>query len=91
MEKNQAQGQTPEQSAQEYNQLVAVRRQKLADLQQAGNDPFVLTKYPVDNYAGALKEKFSHLEPEQETGEVVCLAGRMMSKRVMGKASFARR
>ena len=44
MEKNQAQGQTPEQSAQEYNQLVAVRRQNLADLQQAGNDPFVLTK-----------------------------------------------
>ena len=36
-----------------------------------------------------MKEKFSHLEPEQETGEVVCLAGRMMSKRVMGKASFA--
>ena len=59
MEKNQAQGQTPEQSAQEYNQLVAVRRQKLADLQQAGNDPFVLTKYPVDNYAGALKKNLA--------------------------------
>lgn len=88
MEKNQA-TQTPEQTAQEYNQLVAVRRQKLADLQQAGKDPFCHTKYPVDNYAGALKEKFAHLEPEQETGEIVCLAGRMMSKRVMGKASFA--
>lgn len=89
MEKNQATQQTPEQTAQEYNQLVAVRRQKLADLQQAGNDPFVRTKYDVDSQAAALKEKFAHLEPEQETGEIVCLAGRMMSKRVMGKASFA--
>ncbi len=89
MEKNQPTNQAPQQTAQEYNQLVAVRRQKLADLQAAGKDPFQLTSYPVSDYAGKIKEKFAHLEPEQETGETVCIAGRMMSKRVMGKASFA--
>ena len=52
MEKNQATNQAPQQTAQEYNQLVAVRRQKLADLQAAGKDPFQLTSYPVSDYAG---------------------------------------
>ena len=88
-QQNDGQAQAAQQTQQEYNQLVAVRRQKLADLQAAGNDPFQLTKYPVDSFAGAIKEQYAHLEPEQETGSIVCIAGRMMSKRVMGKASFA--
>lgn len=88
-QQNDGQVQTAQQTEKEYNQLVAVRRQKLADLQAAGNDPFQLTKYPVDSFAGTIKEQYAHLEPEQETGTIVCIAGRMMSKRVMGKASFA--
>ena len=72
-----------------YNELVAVRRDKLKNLQEAGCDPFQRTKYPQDSYAADIKAEFAHLEPEQETGKTVCLAGRMMSKRVMGKASFA--
>lgn len=72
-----------------YNELVAVRREKLKNLQEAGCDPFQRTKYPQDSYAADIKTEFAHLEPEQETGRTVCLAGRMMSKRVMGKASFA--
>ena len=88
-QQNDGQAQAAQQTQQEYNQLVAVRRQKLADLQAAGNDPFQQTKYPVDSFAGTIKEQYAHLEPEQETGAIVCIAGRMMSKRVMGKASFA--
>ena len=72
-----------------YNELVAVRREKLKNLQEAGSDPFQQTSYPVDYYASEIKEQFSHLQPEEETSHEVCLAGRMMSKRVMGKASFA--
>lgn len=74
---------------QDMNELLQIRRDKLAQLQQDGKDPFQITQYPVDNHAAPIKEKFAHLEPEQESGEVVCLAGRMMSKRVMGKASFS--
>ena len=66
-----------------------VRRQKLADLQAAGQDPFVLTKYPQDAYSADLKAEFAELPNEADAGKTVCLAGRMMSKRVMGKASFA--
>ena len=74
---------------QDISQLAAVRRQKLADLKAAGNDPFVLTKYPQDSFSTDLKEEFADLPSEQDTGKMVTLAGRMMSKRVMGKASFA--
>ena len=75
--------------AQDMNELLQIRRDKLAQLQEEGKDPFQITSYPVDNHAAPVREKFAGLEPEQESGETVCLAGRMMSKRVMGKASFA--
>ena len=66
-----------------------VRRQKLADLQAAGRDPYTITKYDQTDFAAALQEEFKELPAESETGKTVSLAGRMMSKRVMGKASFA--
>ena len=83
MEQNQPQ------TEQELSQQAAVRRQKLADLKNAGQDPFTITKYPQDAYSADLKAEFDELPAEAETGKVVTLAGRMMSKRVMGKASFA--
>ena len=61
-----------------------IRREKLASLQQAGNDPFEITKYAVSHHSIEVKEKFDVLE-----GQNVSVAGRLMSKRVMGKASFA--
>ena len=66
-----------------------MRRQKLADLQAAGSDPFALTKFPQDAYSADLKEEFKDLPNETDSGKKVALAGRLMSKRVMGKASFA--
>ena len=77
------------QTEQDLTQQAAVRRQKLADLRAAGQDPFVNTKYPQDAYSADLKAEFAGLPAEAETGKTVTLAGRMMSKRVMGKASFA--
>ena len=77
------------QTEQELTQQAAVRRQKLADLRAAGQDPFTLTQYPQDAYSADLKAEFAGLPAEAETGKTVTLAGRMMSKRVMGKASFA--
>ncbi len=71
------------------SQQVQVRRQKLADLCAAGADPFTLTKYPQDAYSADLKSEYADLPNETDAGRIVCLAGRMMSKRVMGKASFA--
>ena len=71
------------------SEQVQVRRQKLADLQAAGHDPFTLTKFPQDAYSADLKEEFKELPNETDSGKKVALAGRLMSKRVMGKASFA--
>ena len=68
---------------QDLNEILKVRREKLAELQQAGKDPFVITKFDVTNYSAKIKEDFEALE-----GKTVTVAGRMMSKRVMGKASF---
>ena len=68
---------------QDLNEILKVRREKLAELQSAGKDPFVITKYDVTNYSVSIKEGFDALE-----GQSVSIAGRMMSKRVMGKASF---
>ena len=87
-EKN-PQAQAPEMTEKAYNELVQVRRDKLAALCEAGADPFRITKYPQDTYSAQIKQRFANLEPEAETDVTVCLAGRMMSKRVMGKASFA--
>ena len=68
---------------QDINQLLKVRREKLAELQESGKDPFQITKFDVTHHSTEIKEKFEELE-----GETVTVAGRMMSKRVMGKASF---
>ena len=68
---------------QDVNQLRKVRREKLADLQQNGKDPFQITKFDVTHHSQEVKDQFDELE-----GKSVVLAGRMMSKRVMGKASF---
>ena len=68
---------------QDINQLLKVRREKLAQLQEAGKDPFEITKYDVTHHSTEIKDHFEELE-----GKEVSIAGRMMSKRVMGKASF---
>ena len=68
---------------QDLNQLRKVRREKLAELQQNGKDPFVITKYDQKHHSQEIKDNFDELE-----GKQVSIAGRMMSKRVMGKASF---
>lgn len=68
---------------QDLNQLLKVRREKLANLQEEGKDPFQITKYDVTHHSQEIKDRFEELE-----GKEVRVAGRMMSKRVMGKASF---
>ena len=68
---------------QDLNQLRKVRREKLADLQANGKDPFVITKFDQTHHSMDIKDNFDEME-----GKTVTIAGRMMSKRVMGKASF---
>ena len=68
---------------QDLNQLRKVRREKLAELQGSGKDPFVIAKYDQTHHSVEVKENYEELE-----GKQVSIAGRMMSKRVMGKASF---
>ena len=68
---------------QDINHLRKVRREKLAELQANGQNPFEITKYDVTHHSMEVKEHFEELE-----GKHVVLAGRMMSKRIMGKASF---
>ena len=68
---------------QDINQLLKVRREKLAALQEAGKDPFQLTKYDVTAHSRDIKENYDQME-----GQTVSIAGRIMQKRVMGKASF---
>lgn len=68
---------------QDLNQLRKVRREKLADLQANGKDPFVITKFDQTHHSMEIKDNFDEME-----GKTVTIAGRMMSKRVMGKASF---
>ena len=69
--------------AEDLNQLLKVRREKLAALQEAGKDPFVITKCDVTHHSFEIKDRFEEME-----GKTVTVAGRMMFKRVMGKASF---
>ena len=78
MAQQQKNGQEPD-----LNQLRKVRREKLAELQQNGKDPFVITKYDQTHHSQEIKDNYDELE-----GKQVSIAGRMMSKRVMGKASF---
>ena len=68
---------------QDLNQILKARREKFAALQEAGKDPFVITKYDVTKHSTDIKENFDELE-----GKEVSIAGRIMFKRVMGKASF---
>ena len=79
-EKNQQKNQ---QKTQDVSQLQKVRRDKLAELQAAGNDPFVIVKYDQTHHTAQIRDNFDELE-----GKDVSIAGRMMFKRVMGKASF---
>ena len=76
-------GQQKQVQEQDINQLLKVRREKLAELQESGNDPFQITKYDVTNHSTDLRDDFDAYE-----GKTVSIAGRVMSKRVMGKASF---
>jgi lysyl-tRNA synthetase class 2 len=71
------------QQEQDINQLLKVRRDKLAALQEAGKDPFQITKYDVTCHSTDIKDNFEEME-----GKQVSIAGRLMAKRVMGKASF---
>lgn len=68
---------------QDVSEQHRIRLEKLTAMQEAGHDPFQLTKYEVTHHSTAVKENFDALE-----GQTVSVAGRMMSKRVMGKASF---
>lgn len=74
-----------------YHELVAIRRDKLKEMQAAGKDPFAHTKFPQDSYAEEVLASFVDPPEGEEHPQLrkVCMAGRMMSKRVMGKASFA--
>ena len=76
----QKKGNAPEQ---DLNQILKNRREKLKNLQDAGKDPFQITKYDVTHHSEEIKNNYDQLE-----GKVVSIAGRMMFKRVMGKASF---
>ena len=69
--------------ARQLSEILQIRRDKLAQLQSEGKDPFVITKYDVTHHSQQVKDHFDQLE-----GKDVSLAGRMMSKRIMGKASF---
>ncbi|WP_313155530.1 OB-fold nucleic acid binding domain-containing protein, partial [Lacrimispora sp.] len=79
-QQNQNQNQVIEE---DLNHLLKVRREKLAELQEAGKDPFKVTKYDANVHSSEIKEHYEEWE-----GKEVSIAGRLMSKRVMGKASF---
>ena len=70
-------------AAENLSQLLQIRRDKLKQLQESGNDPFTITRFVSDNDSGNIKENFDALE-----GQEVAIAGRLMSKRGMGKVSF---
>lgn len=79
----QMQNETEELSKEKLSEILQIRRDKLAALKAEGKDPFVLTKYDVTHHSEEIRTCFESLE-----GKTVSIAGRMMSKRVMGKASF---
>ena len=76
-------GQQRQVQEQDINHLLKVRREKLQELQENGKDPFKITKYDVTHHSMEIKDNFQELE-----GKQVTVAGRIMQKRVMGKASF---
>ena len=76
-------------SAEQLSELLQIRRDKLTALREAGKDPFTITKYNVTDYSGTVKANFVDPPEGEESTVTVSLAGRIMSKRGMGKASFA--
>ena len=80
-------GETNNESAvreeQELSEVLQVRREKLQELQENGQDPFQVVRYDADHHSQEIRDGFAELE-----GKTVSVAGRMMSKRIMGKASF---
>ena len=78
-----AEGQNGNVQEQDLHQLLQVRREKLANLREAGKDPFKHTKYDLTHHSTDIKDNYADLE-----GKSVHIAGRIMSKRIMGKASF---
>lgn len=80
MEQNKNQNQPQEQ---DFNEIVKVRREKLANLKASGNDPFVITKFDFDNDSENIRQNF-----EESEGKTVKIAGRIVARRIMGKASF---
>ena len=68
---------------QDLNEIVKVRHEKLAALKESGNDPFRITKFDFDNDSANIKANFQNLE-----GKTVKIAGRIIARRIMGKASF---
>ena len=68
---------------QELSEQNRIRREKLAQMQEAGKDPFQIVKYDVTHHSDEIRANFDALENKD-----VCIAGRLMSKRIMGKASF---
>ena len=81
--------QEQELSAQQLSELLQIRRDKLEALREAGKDPFEITKYDVTAYSGDIKASFVDPPEGEESTVTVSMAGRIMSKRGMGKASFA--
>src|SRR3712207_7469698 len=73
----------PESQIENLSEVLQVRRDKLKDLQEMGRDPFKISKYEVSHHSNEVIDNYDSLE-----GQTVSLAGRIMSKRVMGKASF---
>ena len=83
MQEKELQTQEAQLSPEELNHILKARRDKLCQLQEAGQDPFQITAYSVSHHSDAIKEDYDGLE-----GREVSIAGRMMAKRIMGKASF---
>ena len=81
--------QEQELSEEQLSELLQIRRDKLTELREAGKDPFTITKYDVNAYSQTIKDTFVDPAEGEESTMTVSLAGRIMSKRGMGKASFA--
>ncbi|MBR0440601.1 MAG: hypothetical protein IJK25_01555, partial [Firmicutes bacterium] len=74
---------------QSESEQFLIRKEKLQNLQAAGKDPYTITKFFQTEYSADIKEEFKDLAPETNSGKMENVAGRLMSKRIMGKASFA--
>lgn len=63
----------PELTEKAYNELVSIRRGKLKELQDAGQDPFAITLYPQDSFAASIQQQYAAIAPEEKTGHLVCM------------------